>query len=106
MAWSKESRQSRGYDAEWDVVRARVVERDKGLCQSCLAGGRVTIGREVDHKVPKAECTRLRWSRAQVDNPSNLQLLCHSCHDRKTAEENGRAYRPKVEFGVDGWPKE
>lgn len=104
MAWSKESRQSRGYDAEWDKVRAQVVERDKGLCQCCLAGGRVAIGREVDHKTPKAEAARLGWTRAQQDDPSNLWLICKQCHAAKTAKENGRVYRPMVEYGVDGWP--
>jgi 5-methylcytosine-specific restriction protein A len=106
MAWSSESRQSRGYDAEWDRVRADIVKRDKRLCQSCLAGGRVVVGVEVDHKTPKAECKRLGWGRERIDNPSNLQLLCHSCHAEKTARENGRAYKPKIEYGPDGWPKE
>jgi 5-methylcytosine-specific restriction protein A len=104
MAWSRESRQSRGYDSEWERVRALIVVRDKGLCQSCLAGGRVVIGVEVDHRMPKAECKRLRWSRAQQDHPSNLWLLCKECHKRKTAEENGRAHKTKVQIGADGWP--
>jgi 5-methylcytosine-specific restriction protein A len=104
MVWSKESRQSRGYDAEWEKVRALVVVRDKGLCQCCSVGGRVTIGKEVDHKVPKAEAARLGWSRAQTDHPSNLWLLCKGCHAEKTAKENGRVLRVKVEFGEDGWP--
>lgn len=104
MAWSKESRQSRGYGAAWDIVRARVVKRDKGLCQACLAAGRVTIGREVDHRVPKARAQVLGWTQARMDAESNLWLLCTPCHDHKTATENGRAYRPKVQIGEDGWP--
>lgn len=104
MAWSKESRQSRGYDSAWEKVRARVVERDKGLCQCCLAGGRVTIGKEVDHKVPKAECAKRGWSRARQDAMSNLWLLCRLCHAEKTAKENGRVLKIKVAFGEDGWP--
>jgi len=104
MAWSKESRQSRGYGRDWEIARAQVVKRDKGLCQACLAKGRVTIGREVDHRVPKAECARLRWSQAKTDHPDNLWLLCTPCHDHKTAQDNGRAYRPKVQIGEDGWP--
>lgn len=104
MAWSTESRQSRGYGAEWDKVRAQVVKRDKGLCQACLAKGRATIGREVDHKVQKADAKRMRWTQAQYDHPSNLWLLCTPCHDHKTATDNGRVYRPKVQVGLDGWP--
>lgn len=105
MAWSKESRQSRGYGAEWDQIRARIVKRDKGLCQCCLKAGRVTIGREVDHKTPKAEARRLRWTQEQIDADGNLWLLCTPCHKAKTAADNGKVYVPKVEYGEDGWPK-
>ena len=106
MAWSKESRQSRGYDAEWDKVRARVVARDMGLCQCCRRGGRVAIGKEVDHIVPKAEATRLGWTRKQTDAETNLELLCTPCHKAKTARDNGKVYRPTVAYGADGWPIE
>lgn len=105
MAWSKESRQSRGYDATWDRTRGLVVVRDKGLCQPCLRAGRVTRFRDVDHIVPKAEAKRLRWTRAQTDALSNLQCICGPCHDAKTAKENGREHRPKVQTGLDGWPE-
>lgn len=106
MAWPKESRQLRGYDAAWERTRRRVIERDKGLCQPCLRKGRVAVGREVDHIVPKAEAARRKWTRAQTDALTNLQTICHSCHNEKTARDNGKAYRPKIEFGTDGWPKE
>lgn len=104
MAWSTESRQSRGYGRGWEIVRAQVVKRDKGLCQACLAKGRATIGREVDHRVPKAEAAKRGWTQVQIDALSNLWLLCKPCHDHKTATENGRAYRPKTQVGADGWP--
>ncbi len=104
MAWSNESRQSRGYGAEWERIRKRIVARDKGLCQECLRHGRVTIGREVDHIVPKAEAARRGWTQAQTDDVANLQLLCGPCHQAKTARDNGKTYRPKVAIGLDGWP--
>lgn len=106
MAWSKESRQSRGYGPEWDKVRKVVIARAKGLCEKCAEGGQVAIGRDVDHKVPKAEAKRLRWSEAKTDHPSNLWYLCKPCHDAKTAAENGQTYRPKVATGLDGWPED
>ena len=28
-----QSRHQRGYGSKWDVIRARVLKRDKGLCQ-------------------------------------------------------------------------
>lgn len=104
MAWSKESRQSRGYGAEWEKVRARVIERDMGLCQPCKRNGRVTAGREVDHITPKAKAEKLGWTQKQMDAMTNLELACTPCHAEKTARENGRTYRPKVQIGLDGWP--
>ena len=107
MAWSKESRQSRGYDAEWEQTRKQVIKRDKGLCQQCLREGRVKRGTDVDHIVSKAEAAKRGWSREQQDALSNLELLCKvPCHEAKTARENGRTYRPKVAIGLDGWPVE
>lgn len=106
MAWSRESRQSRGYDAAWDKVRAVVMARDKGLCQPCLRVDRVTAGRQVDHIMPKAEADKRGWTRAQQDDLSNLQCICDPCHDAKTARDNGKVWRPKQVIGLDGWPIE
>src|ERR1044072_1467222 len=104
MAWSKERRQSRRYGAAWEKIRKQVMERDKGLCQVCLATGRPTIATQVDHITSKAKAKRLAWSDARTDSLANLQAICTPCHDRKTTEETGRTYQPKVEIGVDGWP--
>lgn len=106
MAWSKESRQSRGYGAEWDKIRAQVMKRDGGLCQPCLATGRPTVATAVDHILSKAKAKKLGWSDSKIDNLQNLQSICHLCHNKKTVEETGRTYRPKVETGIDGWPIE
>lgn len=106
MVWSTESRQSRGYGSAWEKVRKQVIERDKGLCQPCLRAGRVTAFRAVDHITPKAVAEKQRWSQAKTDDPDNLQCICKPCHDEKTAKENGQAYRPKVQIGLDGWPVE
>lgn len=107
MAWGTLSRQERGYDKDWDAVRKVVIARDKGLCQMCLKDGRVTPGRDVDHKKSKAECKRLGWNRKQMDNPSNLWYLCHPCHLAKTEKEQGKTkHAPKPTIGLDGWPVE
>ena len=107
MPWSKESRHSRGYGAEWEKVRKQVIVRAKGLCENCARNGRVAQGRDVDHVVSKAEAARLGWSRAKTDSLANLQYLCEPCHKAKTAAEQGRALRPpKVQIGLDGWPIE
>jgi 5-methylcytosine-specific restriction protein A len=106
MPWSKESRQSRGYGPEWDRLRAKVLERDKELCQPCARAGRTTMATEVDHITPKAKAARLGWSDARTNHPDNCQAICSPCHKRKTTEETGRTYRPKVAIGLDGWPVE
>lgn len=106
MTFSNESRHSRGYGTEWEKIRRLVIERDKGLCQACLAKGRVAMGRDVDHVVPKDKAKKLGWSDAQVNALSNLQYLCEPCHKAKTVKENGGVYRPRPEIGVDGCPKD
>lgn len=104
MPWSKESRQSRGYGAQWEKVRAKVMGRDGGLCQVCKRAGRLRAATQVDHITSKAKARALGWSQAKTDHPDNLQAICTPCHDQKTTEETGRTYRPKVETGLDGWP--
>jgi 5-methylcytosine-specific restriction protein A len=59
--------------------RDRIKRRDKGMCVQCLAAGRVSIGRVVDHRVPL-------WAGGS-DEDENKQLLCDLCHDAKTAGE-------------------
>jgi 5-methylcytosine-specific restriction protein A len=104
MAWSKESRQSRGYGAAWDRVRKVVLKRDFGLCQPCRRRGLVTIATAVDHIVSKAKAAALRWSLARIDGEGNLQAICKDCHDIKTEEEQGKTKREKSVPGEDGWP--
>jgi 5-methylcytosine-specific restriction enzyme A len=106
MAWSKESRQSRGYGAEWVKIRKQVLERDGHLCQPCLKQNRPTVATQVDHITSKAKAVALGWTQDQIDHPDNLQSICTPCHDRKTTEETGRTYQPKVQIGLDGWPVE
>ena len=84
--WSatrRASRHARGYGAEWDRARAKVMERDRGLCQPCARRGHVVLARDVDHKVPKFE--------GGSDDEANLQAICADCHRVKTAEESKRA---------------
>lgn len=59
--------------------RDRIKSRDCGLCQQCLADGRVALGVVVDHKTPL-------WAGGS-DADENKWLLCNDCHDVKTARE-------------------
>jgi len=104
MAWSKESRQSRGYGPEWDRIRLRILKRDANICQPCKRLGRVHTGTHVDHIISKANAQALRWTKAQIDADSNLQCINVECHKAKTAEETGRKLKPRRIVGPDGWP--
>ena len=77
------SRQERGYGAEWEVTRKRILRRDKGLCQVCLKVGKFRPARQVDHRVPKFE--------GGTEDDDNLQSICLDCHKAKTAAEAIRA---------------
>ena len=76
------SREARGYGVVWQRLRKTVIERDKGLCQQCQRDGRLTGGTDCDHIIPKA--------RGGTDDLDNLELLCKTCHTRKSAREAGR----------------
>ena len=104
MAWSKLSRQARGYGAEWDRTRKRIMQRDGGLCQVCLKNGIFTPAHAVDHVVSKANAAALKWSSASIEADANLQAICDPCHKAKTQEEVGKTYTPRPEIGLDGWP--
>jgi len=73
------NRHQRGYGTVWEKLRREVMERDDGLCQSCLERGRVTAGNEVDHIVPRVM--------GGTDELKNLRLLCSDCHAAKSREE-------------------
>lgn len=68
--------------------RNSIRRRDYGLCQACKEKGRVSLGTEVDHKVPL-------WAGGS-DEEGNKWLLCHPCHDAKTTTEAGQR-------GGGGW---
>jgi 5-methylcytosine-specific restriction enzyme A len=51
------------------------------LCNQCLKNGETKPAECVDHIVPIIEG-------GQMWNVNNLQSLCYSCHNRKTANEN------------------
>lgn len=106
MVWGTTSRQARGYGTAWTKVRKVVMERDKGLCQPSLKKGLIVRATEVDHIVSKAKAKRMGWSDARIDHPDNLQAISSEEHKRKTKEEVGATYKPKLQIGPDGWPIE
>jgi 5-methylcytosine-specific restriction protein A len=90
MAWPTTSRQSRGYGAAHDRMRA-LLKRTVILCEECTRHGRTTVGKIADHILPKAQ--------GGTDDRSNYQWLCQDCSDAKTLADKGAAAKP--EGGVD-----
>jgi len=71
----------------WRRKRARQL-RLHPLCAECWnRHRRITEATEVDHIV--------RLEDGGTDAETNLQSLCHDCHARKTARENGARPRPR-----------
>jgi len=72
----------RGYGATWRKVRAMYLkehpycEDPEGLHEELVKAT------DVDHVISKRN--------GGTDDEGNLQALCHSCHSRKTAKEDGR----------------
>jgi 5-methylcytosine-specific restriction protein A len=97
VAWSRTSRQSRGYGREHERIREQLL-REVVLCEECTRQGRLPrIGTHADHIVPKA--------RGGSDYRSNYQLLCASCHALKSIRDQGKNPRlRKRRIGTDGWP--
>lgn len=83
---------SRGYDADWRRVRKLALQRDKHLCQDCLAAKRLTLAVEVHHIITIEERPDLRLV---LDN---LRSLCKPCHSRITSTRDSSFARPGVRF--------
>lgn len=69
------------YDHSWRKRRNQFI-RQHPLCVHCLANGKATLAKEVDHILP--------LSQGGTHDESNLQSLCKSCHSRKSAKEGSR----------------
>jgi len=76
------SAHQRGYGAKWRKTAAGWL-REHPLCCLCEQAGRVEAATDVDHIVPHRGDMGLFW------DPTNWQSLCHRCHSRKTAAEDG-----------------
>lgn len=69
--------------SRWQALR-KVVLNKQPLCVECMKAKRITLATVVDHIKPHKGNEELFYDKA------NLQPLCKSCHDRKTAKEDGR----------------
>jgi 5-methylcytosine-specific restriction protein A len=80
----------RGYGSDWERVQKRAMDRDNYICVLCKQRNPelVTIAVLVDHIIPVDKANPLADPN-RLDM-KNLQSLCESCHQRKTAREQGK----------------
>ena len=85
---------------EWEAVRHLALKRDRYYCQTC---GALCLGKKrgkpnphVDHVIPRKE--KPEWALKLA----NLQVLCHSCHSRKSILDTMAKEKPMI--GLDGYP--
>jgi 5-methylcytosine-specific restriction protein A len=77
----------RGYGKHHRKRRALMMVRSP-WCVQCKGRGHLVLGRERDHIIPLRD--------GGTDGPENEQLLCKTCHSRKTMrEEHARRRRRK-----------
>ena len=68
----------------WKNTRQIVLDRDQYICQECKRNGRLAVtGRTVDHILGIK-------SGGSVFGLHNLEVLCDSCHARKSQGEKRR----------------
>ena len=94
------SREKRGYGRQHVKLRAILLAQEP-LCRLCRVKTppRVTPATIADHIVSIAKG-------GAVHDIANMQPVCKPCHDQKTLAEQGKTYRPKPTYGLDGWPVE
>lgn len=80
------SRQSRGYDREWELLSTDYKRSVKGQCEECRRRGYMQPCDVIDHMVPVADAPERRLER------SNLDALCHVHHNglKRRIEEYAR----------------
>ena len=83
------------YDtARWQRIRAHQL-RTHPLCKFCLERGIMTPATIADHVEPHRGDVNKFWL-------GKLQSLCHTCHNSRKREIEGRGYY--VDIGSDGMP--
>lgn len=63
----------------WKTVRAYVISRANGLCETCKANGKIRKGNDVHHKEWLNNTNKQHWNISY--NPDNLIYLCNECHN-------------------------
>jgi len=78
----RQNSNKRGYGYRWQKYRVNFL-KENPLCEHCHLQGLITAATDVDHIIPSTPDEKRFWAK------KNHQGLCHSCHSRKTATEDG-----------------
>ena len=79
---NRPSAHMRGYGTRWRKVRLNHLKIEP-LCRKCKKNDEITPATIVDHIKPHKGNYELMW------DTDNFQSLCKTCHDKKTATEDG-----------------
>lgn len=81
----------------WRKLRAACIARDRGLCQDCLAVGRVVRATEVHHIEPVEWAGTEGGRERRMFDAANLVCLCRDCHHARHRElQSGNAEARKL----------
>ena len=82
----REGAAARGYDADWQRLRALYLKR----YPLCSQPGCYRVATDVDHRCSIRERLdpRLKWF--------NLRAFCHRCHSKRMAREQGFARQSQL----------
>lgn len=82
----KDSLKEQGFygRSAWKRLRVQALNRDHWLCQECLRQGRLRQAREVHHLKPLEDYPEFGLEL------SNLESLCHDCHENTKVREGGK----------------
>ena len=84
----------------WKALRQTILRRDKYQCREC---GVRCLGKKQNAPSPHVDHIEPRKKRPDLAlKPSNLQVLCSSCHSRKTLTATMGTEKPRI--GLDGFP--
>ena len=92
--WAKQFYNSK----EWQACREAYIASKQGLCERCLAEGRISPGEIVHHKEWLTQET-IADPRVTL-NFDNLELLCWDCHNKEHGKQLPIA--DEVEFDESG----
>jgi len=83
------------------AAKARLYERAGGTCEHPGGCGESDISwLQVDHFTSRCVAKLLGWTKAQANDPMNLQLLCRDHHLEKDA--SSRAKKEQVIYQMQG----